>query len=395
MQNLNQNSRLFLLLNLAAISAFGPFITDFYLPALPSMESVFSATTTQIQLTITCSLIGLALGQLLIGPLSDKFGRKPILLVSFVVFILSTIGCLLSSEIYSFIIFRLIQGVAGSGGVVASRSIVADLFKGEDLAKFFAMLGAIHGLAPICAPLLGGLMLKFTDWHGIFVILLAIGILLLFVNLFFKESLRVENRAKGSILQSFRYGHILKNRKFMDCVFVQSFAMGALFSFIASSSFIFQKHFGVSELTYSMLFAGVAIGTAFGASITPLLKSRRRALKVGIVGLTAMGLVIFVLLNLKAHFLLIEAGFFLTMIFLGFIMPTSTALAMELERENAGNASAVLGFAVFFIGGIVSPITGLGDDIFRSTSLVIIFCIICAVIFGTKVVREFGGVDLR
>ncbi len=395
MQHLNQNSRLFLLLNLAAISAFGPFITDFYLPALPSMESVFSATTTQIQLTITCSLIGLALGQLLIGPLSDKFGRKPILLVSFVVFILSTIGCLFSVEIYSFIFFRLIQGVAGSGGVVASRSIVADLFKGEDLAKFFAMLGAIHGLAPICAPLLGGLMLKFTDWHGIFVILLAIGIVLLFVNLFFKESLRVENRAKGSILQSFRYGHILKNRKFMDCVFVQSFAMGALFSFIASSSFIFQKHFGVSELTYSMLFAGVAIGTAFGASITPLLKSRRRALKVGIVGLTAMGLVIFVLLNLKAHFLLLEGGFFLTMIFLGFIMPTSTALAMEMERENAGNASAVLGFAVFFIGGIVSPLTGLGDDIFLSTSLVIVFCIICAVIFGTKVVREFGGVDLR
>lgn len=395
MQQTNQNSRLFLLLNLATISAFGPFITDFYLPALPSMESVFSATTTQIQLTITCSLIGLALGQLLIGPLSDKFGRKPILLVSFAVFILATIGCLLSSEIYSFICFRLIQGVAGSGGVVASRSIVADLFKGEDLAKFFAMLGAIHGLAPICAPLLGGLMLKFTDWHGIFVILLGIGILLLFVNLFFKESLRVENRAKGSILQSFRYAHILKNRKFMDCVFAQSFAMGALFSFIASSSFIFQKHFGVSQLTYSMLFAGVAIGTAFGASITPLFKSRRRALKVGILGLTAMGLVIFILLNLKVHFLLLEGGFFLTMIFLGFIMPTSTALAMEMERENAGNASAVLGFGVFFIGGIVSPLTGLGDDIFLSTSLVIVFCVICAVIFGTRVVREFGGVDLR
>lgn len=390
----NQNSRLFLLLNLAAMSAFGPFITDFYLPALPSMESAFSATTTQIQLTITCSLIGLALGQLVIGPLSDKYGRKPILLVSFVVFILSTIGCLLSSEIYSFIFFRLIQGIAGSGGVVASRSIVTDLFRGEDLAKFFAMLGAIHGLAPICAPLLGGVMLKFTDWHGIFVILLGIGIVILFANFFFKESLRVENRVKGSILQSFRYAHILKNRKFMDCVFTQSFAMGALFSFIASSSFIFQKHFGVSQLTYSMLFAGVAIGTAFGASITPLLKSRRRALKVGVLGLTVMGLVIFVLLNLKVHFLLLEVGFFLTMIFLGFIMPTSTALAMELERENAGNASAVLGFGVFFIGGIVSPLTGLGENIFRSTSIVIIVCIICVVIFGTRVVREFGGVDL-
>lgn len=391
MKNISQtqNSRLFLLLNLAAISAFGPFITDFYLPALPSMEGAFSATTTQIQLTITCSLIGLALGQLLIGPLSDKFGRKPILLVSFVVFIIATIGCLLSNEIYVFIFFRLLQGIAGSGGVVASRSIVADLFKGEDLAKFFAMLGAIHGLAPICAPLLGGLMLKWTDWHGVFVILLAIGIVLLFVNLFFKESLHPENRAKGSVWQSFRYGKILKNRKFMDCVFAQSFAMGALFSFIASSSFIFQKQFGISEFTYSMLFAGVAVGTAFGASITPLLKSRRRALKVGILGLTAMGLVLFVLLNLRVHFLLLEAGFFATMAFLGFIMPTSTALAMEIERENAGSASAVLGFGIFFVGGIVSPLTGLGSDIFLSTSLVIVGCVICAVIFGTRVVRGF------
>lgn len=387
MQALPRNSYLFLLLNLAAISAFGPFITDFYLPVLPSMEGVFRATTTQIQLTITCSLIGLALGQLIIGPLSDKFGRKPILLVSFAAFIASTIGCLLSSEIYPFIAFRLIQGIAGSGGVVVARSIVADLFKGEDLAKFFAMLGAIHGLAPVCAPILGGVMLKFTDWHGVFVILLGIGIALLIANLFFKESLPPNKRTQGSLWQSFRYSQILKNRAFMNCVLAQSFAMGALFSFIASSSFIYQKHFGVSELAYSMLFAGVAIGTAFGAGITPLIKSRRRALKVGIVGLTAMGVVLFALLNLKVHFLLLEAGFFLTMACLGLIMPTSTALAMEMERENAGSASATLGFGVFFIGGIASPLTGLGGDIFRSTSLVIAFCVVCAVIFSIRVIR--------
>ncbi len=382
-----QNSRLFLLLNLAAVSAFGPFITDFYLPALPSMESAFSATTTQIQLTITCSLIGLAFGQLIVGPLSDRFGRKPILLFSFVLFILATIGCLVSGGIYAFIFFRLLQGIAGSGGVMAARSIVTDLFKGEDLAKFFAMLGAIHGLAPIIAPLLGGLMLKFTDWHGVFALLLIIGIALLIANCFFIESLRPEKRQKGSVWASFNYGHILRNRQFMCYALVQSFAMGALFSFIASSSFIFQKHFGVSQIVYSVLFAVVAIGTAFGAILTPLLKSRRRALKVGIVGLTVMGMVIFVLLNLKVHFVALEAGFFIMMMFLGFVMPTSTALAMELERANAGSASAVLGFGTFFVGGIVAPITGLGDNIFLSTSLVIVGCVICVVICGTKAVN--------
>lgn len=384
---MKQNSRIFLLFYIAAISALGPLLTDFYLPALPSMINVFSATTTQIQLTITCFLIGLALGQLIMGPLSDKFGRKPILIVSLAMFIVATIGCLCVDTIQAFICFRLIQGIAGSGGVVVSRSIVADLFRGEELTKFFALLGAIHGLAPIIAPILGGVMLQVSDWRGIFIILLFVGIMLFIVNLFFKESLLAQSRKKGPLLQNLAYFHILKNRSFMYCVFTQSFAMGVLFSFISSSSFIFQKHFALSELTYSLLFAGVAIGTMIGSLSSPLFRSKKIALSVGVLWLALMGVVIVVLLNFKVHFLLLEAGFFSMMMALGFIMPTSTAFAMELERKNAGSASAVLGFGVFFVGSIVSPLTGLGSDIFVSTSLVMAFCIICAVIFGIKVIR--------
>lgn len=130
------------------------------------------------------------------GPLSDKFGRKPILLYSFILFILATIGCLCVNDIYSFVFFRLLQGVAGSGGVVVSRSIMADLFKGEDLAKVFALLGAIHGLAPICVPILGGVMLKIGDWKGIFMLLLFVGIMLFAVSLLFRESLNPKYRKK-------------------------------------------------------------------------------------------------------------------------------------------------------------------------------------------------------
>lgn len=384
---MKQNSRIFLLFYIAAISALGPLLTDFYLPALPSMTTAFEASTTQIQLTITYFLIGLAFGQLIMGPLSDKFGRKPILLYSFILFILATIGCLCVNDIYLFVFFRLLQGIAGSGGVVVSRSIVADLFKGEDLAKFFALLGAIHGLAPICAPLLGGAMLKISDWKGIFMLLLFIGIMLLAVSVFFRESLHPKYRKKGSMWEDIAYFHILKNRPFMFCVFTQSFAAGVIFSFISSSSFIFQEYFQLSQFTFSLLFAGVAIGTMLGSILSTLFKSKRKALTFGVMWLAAMSVVIFVLLNLKVHFLILEAGFFAVMFALGFIMPSSTALAMELERKNAGSASAVLGFGAFFIGGMVSPLTGLGSDIFVSTSLVIVFCSVCAVIGGIKAIR--------
>lgn len=275
---MSRNNYVYLLLNMAALAAFGPFVTDFYLPALPDMRILFDTTTSHVQLSITFSLIGLAFGQLIMGPLSDKYGRKPILLLSLLLFVLSTIACLLSWDIYSFLVFRLIQGIAGSGGIVISKSVVADLFEGEELAKFFALLGAIQGLAPIIAPVLGGIMLRYTDWHGIFSVLLGIGIVLCISMLFFKESLPATNRIKGSFLESFAFWHILKNKEFMLYVILQSFAMGIMFSFIASSSFIFQAHFGLSGFWYSLCFAGAAFSITLGASITPIFKNERLAL---------------------------------------------------------------------------------------------------------------------
>ena len=383
-----RNSKFYLLLNMAALAAFGPFVTDFYLPALPNIENVFETTTSLVQLSITCSLVGLAFGQLLMGPLSDMYGRKKILQISLVLFVLSTIACLFSWDIYSFIGFRLIQGIAGSGGIVISKSIVADLFKGQELARFFAMLGAIQGLAPICAPIFGGFVLKFTDWHGIFSILLGIGLVLCVSIVFFKETLSVEKRLKGRFWESFSFLRILKNKQFVLYSLTQTCAMGIMFSFIASSSFIFQNHFGLSNLEYSFCFAAAAFGITLGASMTPLFKSEKLAFKVGICGVLLLGILACFILNSSTHFLIVILGFAIMLVFLGFILPSSTSLAMSMERQNAGNASAVLGFSFFVFGGIVSPLTGLGEDIFFATSVVVCVCAIGTAMLGFWALRS-------
>ena len=190
---LKRNSKLFLVLFLGTLSAFGPFVTDLYLPALPTMSSYFNSSTPTIQLTLTGSMVGLALGQLLIGPISDKYGRKNPLIISLIAYLISTISIIIFHNIYAMIVLRFIQGVSSAGAVVISRAISTDLYHGRELAAFFALLMAVNGLAPILSPILGSLLLELTDWRGIFVTLALIGVVLLAVSFKFKESLAVEN----------------------------------------------------------------------------------------------------------------------------------------------------------------------------------------------------------
>ena len=171
-----RNSKLYLLITLGITSAFGPFLTDFYLPTLPILDKYFNTSASLVQLSLTFCMIGLAVGQLFIGPLSDKYGRKRPLLLSLGLFGVATIGCIYSQDIHWFILFRLVQGLAGAGGVVISKSIATDLYESRELSMFFSLLSGVQGLAPICAPALGGFLLEVTDWKGIFWILFAIGL---------------------------------------------------------------------------------------------------------------------------------------------------------------------------------------------------------------------------
>lgn len=377
MKQNTQNSFPYLLIVVGMVSAFGPFVTDFYLPALPALSDYFQTTTSLAQMSLTVSMVGLAIGQLFIGPLSDRYGRKHPLMLSLVLFVLSTVGCLLSSGIAPFLVFRFIQGLAGAGGVVISKSIATDLYEGRQLARFFSMLSSVQGLAPICAPVLGGLLLTVTDWRGIFEVLLALGIVLLIAFIPFRESLRRDPLRSNNVRMAFKgYLPVLRNRTFVRYVWVQAAAMGVMFTYIAASPFIFQQHYGLSVLAYSLCFGLNALGIMSGSLAVVRFRSITGGLKAGAAGFLILSIITVATMLAGLSVIWVEAAFFLTLVCLGMLLPTSTTLALEPVRANSGNASAVLGFLTFFVGGICSPLAGMGNMLY-STSALILICAGC------------------
>lgn len=380
------NSSLYILLLVGVVSAFGPFVTDFYLPALPALGSYFDTSASMVQLTLTVSMVGLSVGQLFIGPLSDRYGRKRPLIASLVLFILSTIACLIATGIGEFLLFRFIQGIAGAGGVVISKSIAIDLYEGKRLARFFSMLSSVQGLAPICAPILGGLLLTVTDWRGIFWTLLFIGGALLLATTHFRESQLT--RTKDSLSTTFKaYLPVVRNHRFMRHVLVQAMAMGVMFAYIAASPFIFQEHYELTPLAYSLCFGVNALGIMAGSLFVIRFQKVETALMAGASGFLLMSCVVAVMLTGDFSVYHVEVSLFLLLVCLGMILPTSTTLALEPVRENSGNASAILGFLTFFMGGICSPLAGLGNML-ASTSIVIVVCAVFTLLLTVRRTKE-------
>lgn len=195
----HSNSKLFLVLLLGVLSAFGPFVVDLYLPALPQLAEFFHTGTSMTQLTLTTAMIGLAVGQLLLGPISDKFGRKKPLIVSLLVYIASTVAIIFSPNIETMIVLRVVQGLSSAGSVVISRAVATDLYRGREMTRFFGLLMTINGLAPIISPILGSLLLEYINWKGIFAFLALIGVVVTLFSLRLRESLSEEKRLQGSV----------------------------------------------------------------------------------------------------------------------------------------------------------------------------------------------------
>ena len=371
------NSKFFLVLLLGVLSAFGPFVVDLYLPSLPQLTSFFETNASMTQLTLTTAMIGLAVGQLLLGPLSDKFGRKKPLIISLVIYIISTVLIVFSPNIETMIVLRVIQGLSSAGSVVISRAVATDLYRGREMTRFFGLLMTINGLAPIISPILGSLLLEYISWKGVFVFLALIGVIVLIFSFRLKESLSVENRLQGSIFSTFlTFGVIIKNRLFMSYVGIQSFLLGSMFAYIAASPFILQSFYGLSAFIFSLCFGANGAALVIGANVGGKFPNRK-ALAIGVLAFVVAALYTIAVLIIQPYWLFVEIGFFAMLLLIGITFPAISSLAMESERQYAGSASALLGFAPFFLGGVVSPLVGIGN-IFYSTSFVILICALLA-----------------
>ena len=357
-----ENSQLFILVFLGVLTAFGPFVTDMYLPTLPAMTEYFNTTSSQVQLGFTASMIGLAAGQLFFGPLSDKYGRRLPLIIAMLLFLLATIGCLFSSTIMQFVGWRVVQGVAGAGGIVISRSIAADKYSGRELAKMLGIIGAINGVAPIAAPIAGGGMAESLGWQGIFWTLFCLGIILLLGSFHFKESLSEEQR--GSTCWKDVYNGfiaVIHNSRYLCYIFQFGFAQGVIFANIASAPFIMQQHYGFSPLMFSVFFGVNAIAIVISATYASRFVHPEKALYRGSLGMVIVSFFLMIALCLDCNFWIYEILLIGLLSMIGLTFTSSNTLALDCERSNAGIASALLGALGFAFGGIVSPIVGLGN----------------------------------
>lgn len=377
---------------LGLLAALGPLCTDLYLPALPEMAGELNTSTAAAQLSLTAGLLGLGVGQLIFGPYSDKLGRMRPLLLSLILLLGASLWCALAPTIDQLLIARLLQGIAGAGGAVISRAIARDLYAGHELTRFFALLMLVNGLAPIVAPVLGGVMLQVMNWRGIFGVLAAIAVLLFSVSaLKLRESLPVERRSQGGILAMLMsLGGLLTQRYFMGLCLTQGFVMAGMFAYIGASPFVLQQIYGLSPQMFSLCFAINGVGLIIAAQLASRLSSRwgeRRVLRGGLT-LAAVASLLLLAAALHAPLVVLLVPLFFSVAVIGIVGPTASSLAMQSQGDKAGSASALIGVCMFALGACAVPLTGLGGTSGLSMALTIVGCYAIAILLFSLLARR-------
>jgi DHA1 family bicyclomycin/chloramphenicol resistance-like MFS transporter len=352
---------------LGALSTFGPLSMDMYLPGLPAMARDLSAPAWAAQLTITTSMLGLAGGQLVAGPISDTLGRRRPLLAGLAAYMAASVLCALAPNVWMLLVLRLVQGCAGAAGIVIARAVVRDLHTGVEAARFFAMLMLVAGLAPILAPLVGGQLLHVTDWRGIFVVLAAIGAALLLAAWWLlAETVSERDRHGGGLVATIHvFGGLVRDRPFMGYVLSAGLTFAAMATYISGSPFVLQDIHGVSPQLFSLLFAINAGGIMLASQFSRKLVGRhgpRRLLDAGVaIGAAGgVGVLVSVVAGLGLAGLL--PCLFVMVSSIGLVLPNSAALALADHPRTAGSASALLGLAQFAIGALAAPLAGVGGS---------------------------------
>ncbi|WP_405874650.1 Bcr/CflA family multidrug efflux MFS transporter [Streptomyces zaomyceticus] len=356
---------------LGGLTALPPLSMDMYLPALPEVTGALNAPAATVQLTLTACLAGMALGQLVVGPMSDKWGRRRPLLIGMIVYVLATAVCALAPTAELLIGFRLLQGLAGAAGIVIARAVVRDLYDGVEMARFFSTLMLISGVAPIIAPLIGGQILRITDWRGVFYVLAVIGVLLtLVVWRFLGETLPPERRHEGGVGEALRtMKGLLADRVFTGYMLTGGLAFAALFAYISASPFVVQEIYGASPQTFSLLFGLNSVGLVAVGQINGKLLIGRVSLDkalgwgLGIILVSALALLLMTSgVFGEVGLFPVAAGLFVLMSAMGLAMPNTNAQALMRTPHAAGSASALLGTTSFLVGAVASPLVGIAGE---------------------------------
>lgn len=367
LHNPTGKERLALAFLLGMLAILGPLNIDMYLPSFPEIADDLSASASLVQLSLTACLVGLTIGQLIVGPVSDAQGRRKPLLICIFLFALSSLFCALSPNITTLVAARFLQGFTASAGLVLSRAIVRDVFTGRELSKFFSLLMVITAVAPMVAPMTGGaiLLLPFATWHTIFHVLTIIGFLLVLLIAFrLKETLPPENRIPSSIGTSVKtMGSLLKDRSFMGYALTVGFIHGS-FAYVSGTPFVYQDIYGVSPQVFSILFGinGLAIISGsfiigrFGGII-----HEKSLLRMAVITAMIATAVLLTMTMIHGPLATLVISIFIYMITIGMVLTSTFTLAMERQGHRAGSASALLGMLPLLLGSIVSPLVGINE----------------------------------
>ncbi|ASU60009.1 multidrug effflux MFS transporter [Nocardiopsis dassonvillei] len=362
-------ARLGLALLLGLLAVLGPLNIDMYLPAFPDIAADLGAGASHVQLSLTTCLVGLAVGQVVVGPISDARGRRGPLLTCLVLFVLASLLCALAPNIAVLVLARFLQGFTASAGVVLSRAVVRDVFDGTELTRFFALLMVINAVAPLMAPIAGGAILwpSFAGWEAVFLALALLGaVIVVVVALRLEETLPVERRIPGTVGGTLRtVGELLRDRAFLGYALVVGLVHGGSFAYVAGTPFVYQDLYGVSPQVFGVLFGinGAAIIAGSWAVGRFSARFGERVLLVCAVSAAVAATGVLLVATL-AHGPLVTlvAPIFVYMTCMGMILTSSFALAMRGQERRAGSASAVLGALPPLLGAAVAPLVGLDES---------------------------------
>ncbi|MEV4702288.1 multidrug effflux MFS transporter [Actinoplanes sp. NPDC049316] len=354
-----------IVLVLGFLTALGPLTIDMYLPALPTITDDLGATAAAVQLTLTGTLVGLALGQLLVGPLSDAVGRRTPLLAGVGVHLLASVLCVIAPDLAVLGTLRVLQGLGAAAASVVAMAIVRDLFSGFAAARLFSRLILVVGVAPILAPTIGGQTLEFTSWRGVFVVLtVAAAGIMAASAIVLPETLPTARRRNGGVVGTVRdYGRLLTDGVYVGLILVAGLAMAALFAYVSGSSYVLQDGFGLSEQQFAYVFAGGAVGLIGATQLNVRLLQRwtpQRILSGSLLAGLGFGAVLLVLAATGTGGLVgILIPLWLVLAMVGLAMPNAPALALSRHGEAAGTAAALLGAVQFGVGALAAPLVGV------------------------------------